>query len=347
MVRSDGAPGVLLAKFVAHSASHHHEVELQAKDEGDVENAGGHPWTIDQNIESTLLLFNHSPTAQVFTVRVTGGDVDWQREYRLASMQTKAISIRDLVEQQVKDDTGKVLPKGTVTGETSWLVTDFKKASGRLVQSDRSTGMARNFSCGYSGLLCGSSISIFWLATAPGYLINYASITGITCTSGLPNACSGQQTGTANFSTQWSSLNTGIAAITGSTTSPPVNVTGVAVGSTTMTGRLQSQYCTNGQSDPISTGQKLTVFSVDCSDTATKQTIPVGWNKGTCTLGATLGPFPAGGTCVTTGPNNQYVYHSGGQTHHVGPIPVRIADNGCTHFIDGISIAYTDSVTTP
>jgi hypothetical protein len=251
LVKSDGAPGSLMAKFVSRSESQHHGVELQAKDEADMENAGGHPWSIEQNIESTLLLFNHSTTSQVFTVRVTGGGVDWQKEYRFAPMQTKAISIRDLVEQQVKDDKGKVLPKGTTSGETSWLVTDLKKASGRLLQSDRSTGMARNFSCGYSGLLCGVNMTIYQAYAAPNYLINYANITGITCTSGGPNACSGQRTGSANFSTSWWSNNTTIAAINGSTTSPPVSVKGVKQGATTITGRLDSQYCSTGQSGPV------------------------------------------------------------------------------------------------
>jgi hypothetical protein len=250
-VHSDGAPGVLMAKFVSRSESGRQGVELQAKDEADMENAGGHPWSIEQNTESTLLLFDHSTSSQVFTARVTGGGVDWQKEYRLASMQTKAISIRDLVEQRVKDDTGKVLPKGTISGETSWLVTDMKKASGRLLQSDRSTGMARNFSCGYSGLLCGVNMSIYQAYAAPNYLINYANITGYTCTSGLPNACSGARTGSANFTTSWWSNNTAIATIPGSKISPPVAVQGVKQGATTINGRLDSPYCSAGQSGPV------------------------------------------------------------------------------------------------
>jgi hypothetical protein len=280
---------------------------------------------------------------------VTGSGVDWQKEYKLASMQTKAISIRDLIEQQVKDDTGKTLPKDATTGETSWLVTDMKQASGRLLQSDRSTAMARNFSCGYSGLLSGVNMTIYQVATAPDYLINYANITGITCTSGLPNACSGARTGTANFTTQWWSSNTGIASIPGSTTSPPVSAQGVAMGSTQINGRLQSQYCSTGQSGPISTGKKLTLFLVDCSNTSTNQIIHAGWNDGTpggCSLSADLGPFPQGGTCTATGGNNQYVYHSGG-THHISVDNVRIANNGCTQFIDGLTQAYVDIVTQP
>lgn len=139
VVSSDGAAGAVMAKLVSHGDSQLHEVELQAKDAADVDNAGGHPWSIEGNVESTLLLFNHSNSSQTFTVRVSGGGVDWQKEYPLASLQTKAISIRDLVEQQTKDDNAKTLPKGATTGETSWLVTDMKKASGRLLQSDRAT----------------------------------------------------------------------------------------------------------------------------------------------------------------------------------------------------------------
>jgi hypothetical protein len=88
-------------------------------------------------------------------------------------------------------------------------------------------------------------------AEPANYLINYANITGYTCTSGLPNACSGARTGSANFKTSWWSNNTTIASIPGSTTRPPVAVKGVKQGATTITGRLDSPYCSTGTSGPI------------------------------------------------------------------------------------------------
>lgn len=264
LVHSDGAPGALMAKFVSQGDSRLHEVELQAKDEADMQNAGAHPWSIEDNTESTLLLFNHSKTTQVFTATVSAGGIDWQKEYKLASLQTKAISIRELVEEQIKDDKGQRLPQNSKTGETSWLVTDFAKGSGRLLQSDRSLAMARNFSCGYSGLLCASSFTIVYDVFG-NTVLQFGDITGITCTSGLPNACSGARTGTANFSTTWTTQYPNVLSISGSSTNPSVYLKGVSSGSSQINGRIQSQYCSSGQGG---TGTGCTVSIVPGSFTA-------------------------------------------------------------------------------
>jgi hypothetical protein len=246
IVYSDGAPGDLIAKYVSRGDSQLHEVELQAKDYGDMQNAGGHPWSIEGSAESTLLLFNHSNSMQAFTVRVSTASVEWQKEFTLAPMQTKAIGIRELVDEQVKDDRGRTLPKDSQSGEAGWLVTDFATSSGRLLQSDRSIGMARNFSCGYSGLLCGASITFYHTLLPDGIVEEFADLTGITCTSGQPNECSGQQTGTANFSTTWVSVSPSIASISGSSTSPSVNMLGAALGTSQVNGQLRSTYCSTG-----------------------------------------------------------------------------------------------------
>jgi hypothetical protein len=246
VIESDGSPGDLIAKFVAKGNSQLHELELQAKDEAEMANAGAHPWSIEGNTDSTLLLFNHSTTPQTFTVTVSGLGFEWQKEYELESMQTEAIGIRELIQEQVEDDKGNTLPKNATSGEAGWLVTNFAKGSGRLLQSDRLVGMARNFSCGYSGLLCGSSVVFDYTTLADGGIAEFADITGLTCTSGEPNACSGQQTGTANFTTKWVSLSTNIASISGSSTSPPVNLSGVAVGTSQVNGHISSEYCQSG-----------------------------------------------------------------------------------------------------
>jgi hypothetical protein len=219
---------------------------LQAKDEADMENAGAHPWSIEGNTDSTLLLFNHSTTPQTFTVTVTSAGFDWQKEYKLTSMQTKAIQIRELIDEQVKDDKGKTQPKNAESGETGWLVTNFAKGSGRLLQSDRSAGMARNFSCGYSGLLCGAQTSFYNRFLSDGTIAEFADIIGITCTGGTPNACAGQQTGTAYFNTGWISLSPNVAAISGSNSYHVVNLLGVSGGTSTVNGHFSSAYCSSG-----------------------------------------------------------------------------------------------------
>jgi hypothetical protein len=229
-------------------------------------------------------LFNHSASPQTFTVTVSGGGIDWQKEYYLASMQTKAINIRDLIAEQATDDKGSTLPKNLTSGETGWLVADAAKGSGRLMQSDRSTGMARNFSCGYSGLLCGATVSLYFTTFPDGAVQEFAAITGITCTSGTPNACSGQHTGTANFTTSWVSLSPSIASISGSSTSPPVSLQAVSGGTSQVNGHISSSYCQSGgggtatvqipTADPIISTASQGAISCTINGTA-----GAGWNR--------------------------------------------------------------------
>lgn len=71
-----------------------------------IEDAGSHPWSIENGILSTLLLFNHSPKPQYFNVRIANDRVVWLKVYKLNSMETKAISINDLISSQEKETTG-------------------------------------------------------------------------------------------------------------------------------------------------------------------------------------------------------------------------------------------------
>ncbi len=101
IVSSDGAPGALMGKLISRTESSDHAVELQAKDELDDHNAGEHPWSIEGGTESTVLLFNHGRKPQSFTVSLGSSDT-WQKAYKLAPMQTLAIGVRTLIDNQVK-----------------------------------------------------------------------------------------------------------------------------------------------------------------------------------------------------------------------------------------------------
>ncbi len=116
LIISDGAPGDVVAKLVARSDSRLREVELLGKDLKDPQNGGNHPWSIENGTDSTLLLFNTSSAPQYFNVEIAAGSTVWRKAYQLQPMQTKAISIHDLVKQKVKDDKGILLPNDIWTG---------------------------------------------------------------------------------------------------------------------------------------------------------------------------------------------------------------------------------------
>jgi hypothetical protein len=249
---SDGAPGALMAKFVSTSDTQLHEVELQAKDASDMDNAGNHPWSIAQSTESTLLLFNHSGTAQNFDVSIFSHGATWQKTYKLAPMQTKAVSIRELIENRVKDDSGNVLPKDAQSGEINWMDAVTGKGSGRMLESDKSAAMARNFSCGWSGLLCGLEFYQYLSDLGFGQTGEFGDMLPITCTSGEPQYCSGQQTGTGgSFTYSWTSGTPSVASVYGDSTLADVSLLGNSLGTSQVHGRVQSQYCFVGGGGPV------------------------------------------------------------------------------------------------
>jgi hypothetical protein len=98
-----------------------------------------------------------------FNVKIGSGGVLWQQPYLLAPMETRAISIRDLIAGQIKDQDGKLLPQSLESGEIGWFNANPAEGKGRLMQIDpasqtvaANTRVARNFSCSYTYVLCGS-----------------------------------------------------------------------------------------------------------------------------------------------------------------------------------------------
>ncbi len=172
LVISDGAPGDMMAKLVSTSDSRLREVESEAKDENAPENGGNHPWSLDQDTESTLLLFNHSAKPQKFNVGIGNVRTVWQKVFELAPMQTEAISIRSLIQERVKDDAGQTMPLGILSGVVDWYTFDSGVGNGRILQSSRRLAMARNFGCVSPMALC-----VVYMHPAPVSLLGGQSVT--------------------------------------------------------------------------------------------------------------------------------------------------------------------------
>jgi hypothetical protein len=152
---SDAAPGELMTKLVAKSDSVLHQVEVLGKDEMGVENAGNHPWSLRQGTESVLFLFNPGSEVQPFTVIVsTGNTVGWRKKYELKPMETTAIDIRRLLQDQLPDDSKTTLPPDALYGEVTWISPGKNPGMGRILQSNSDAAMARSFSCTYTSAPC-------------------------------------------------------------------------------------------------------------------------------------------------------------------------------------------------
>src|SRR5450755_884141 len=166
IVQSGAAPGTLFASPAAVGAPGFGLVVQIGKDELTLANGGGHPWDLSGGQDAVLLLFNHSALAKYFNVKIGCGGVLWQQPYLLPPLETRAISIRELIAGQIKDQDGKLLPQSLESGEIGWFNANPAEGKGRLMQIDpasqtvaANTRMARNFSCSYTYVLCGASLS--------------------------------------------------------------------------------------------------------------------------------------------------------------------------------------------
>lgn len=261
VIRSDGAAGDLVAKLVSSSESELRQVELLGKDEKDHQNGGNHPWSIDGADEATLILFNHSNAIKLFNVQVSADGAVWEKSYNLESMQTEAISLRGLIRDRVKDEKGRTIPEDSLSGQVAWFTLSYGEGKGRLIQTNRTAAMARNFSCGSVTVLCGSifvpDITIFNLED----VITFGTIEPEFCTSDDNNICRGTKSGGGNAAYSWSVTDANIAAINGSSTVKSVNLKGMAPGSTPVSHNAQAGHCGSGGSNPAKV-QKPTSLKV-------------------------------------------------------------------------------------
>lgn len=237
---SDQAPGDVVGNIASKSDTGIRWVELPGKDMDNSHNGGNHPWTVADGTDSTILLFNQTAAAENFTVRVDSGQAVWTKKYTVAPLATKAIDIDELIEDQVKDDHGSVLPKGLESGEANWLEARQFGGTGRLLQSNPSQYAARSFSCGEEGVIIGSD----WYPYITSELAGQTNFLGeLDAQVGLTEdfGCSGDYVGDSNdYEYSWGSENTSIATIPNYGDGPDVE--GVSSGSAWIDGSVWDQY---------------------------------------------------------------------------------------------------------
>ena len=190
-VKSDQPSGQVQSKVVSRGDGDLYQVELLGKDSSDQENAGGHPWTTSGDYESHLLLFNHDAKATHFTVQIIAGSANWKKTYILASNETREISINQLIADGTKDDEGHSIGSSNRIGVVYWSTGEPKRGTGRLLVSSRSAVLARNFSCGYTYVVCGMGLSVYNGGFIPilGYT-DYSNVAPQYCLAWGPGACS-------------------------------------------------------------------------------------------------------------------------------------------------------------
>src|SRR5271165_4419716 len=258
IVQSNAPPGTFFASVASVGSSGFGLVEQIGKDQQKTDNGGGHPWDLTGGQDAVLLLFNHSTAAKYFNVKIGNGGIAWQQAWQLAPMETRAISIRELIADQVKDKKGAVLPPTLEQGEISWFNPNPAEGKGRLMQIDPSsqtvagnTRAARNFSCGYNFVLCGAYLDTAAITFADGTSsspLYLGAVEPMICTAWNPNACSGQSysDGGSGYNYYWESNVPSVATVYGSSTSSTATFWGVSPGTGGATGFVESAYCDMG-----------------------------------------------------------------------------------------------------
>lgn len=361
VVRSDGQPGDVIAKMMFKAVGPLPNIEVLGKDEFHTQTAGDHPWSVENGIRSTLFLFNHSTSQKEITVRLGSGTDVWMKMYTLSPNETRALSINDLLQAETLDMKGHIFPLTKTTGEAAWWSPSGSspQVSGRVVQIDAAETMARNFSCyNYEGL-CALSVLSDPLNLAFQGDGGLGSSTTFCMYPSAPNSCpnDGQYAASGTSLTwSWSSANSSVASVVSGAATSTSTWKGMATGSTrsSVTAKVSSNYqnsCTGGGA--VSVGIQLTIGLTDCSDTAKTGQIYAGWylnpnNLGGCAVSENVpkAALPLGGTCNVGGgaPTYYSFKNANGTTTYVYPTRTRMADSGCTTFIDGLSGVVTSTV---
>ena len=251
IVKSDLPSGELQSKLVSRSDGPLYEVEMLAKDEKITQNGGGHPWLTGDGTESHLLLFNHSESVKSVAVTIANGLSMWKKTYRIAALDTRQLSINQIIHDRVKDNSGKTLDSKYQDGVVLWSTANPGDITGRLLVSNRASAMAHNFSCGNFVVLCGGmNLSVYNNGFIPidGYT-DYGDAAPTCCYAWGPGQCGGTSAG-CSASYSWSLGNTGIVNFNApyDQSSPAPNLKGVAGGSTWASVQATENGCSSSGS---------------------------------------------------------------------------------------------------
>lgn len=241
IVNAAGAPGDVAVKLLVHTNTSPADAEILTKDAFVDEDAGIHPWSLEDGNRSTLLLFNQSQEPHIFHVLLSGGGTSWSNDFVLSPLETKSLSITDVIKEQVSDSSGRKFPPTTTLGVGRWFVSGAGIGKGRMLVSNTTNGMARSFSCGnyvtVDGAIWNGSIS----KVAKNVPLDIGSVEGMLFLVTGGSGCVGTSEGYGDdpsWAYSYSSNNTGIAKVALDGNGIDADVTGVSGGTATISGSV-------------------------------------------------------------------------------------------------------------
>jgi hypothetical protein len=253
IVTTKGTPGTYQAKLVSRSTGTLYQVELLAKETLEMNNAGVHPWTLQGDTESHIVLFNHSKSDKKVGIFINAaGSTLWASETVLAASETREVSINKLQRDQIADDQGRRLPITAKEGVVDWMSPESGDVTGRLMVTSRSAAMARNFSCGTYKSECSLEFSTYFSDITVGSPLQMYGAAAEICINSQPLQCSNASStnGTVNYS--WNVGAASIIKLNASTeqTKPSPMLLGVSGGTGTATVVASAGACQSTGSAP-------------------------------------------------------------------------------------------------
>lgn len=216
IVSSDQQPGDLIAKIVSSSDSAPNQLEQLAKDGLDDRNGGAHPWTLQGNARSDLILFNHSSKTEPFNIWITSEDgTQWNQSIKLAPFETRTVSINDLIRNKTPDSHGHTLPATALGGSVVWQTPVPGTGSGHILIRNEANASGESFSCGVYSSICGGEFTPYTTSYNVGQSGTFGDFEADVCLGSSPGQCSGTFVGTGNdYTYSWQSSNPSVLAIT-------------------------------------------------------------------------------------------------------------------------------------
>jgi len=215
IVTGDQQPGDLIAKIVSSSDSAPNQLEQLAKDALDDRNGGAHPWTLQNNARSDLILFNHSSKTEPFNIWITSDDgTQWNQSIKLAPLETRTVSINDLVRNKTPDSHGRTLPATALGGSVVWQTPVPETGSGHILIRNEANATGESFSCGVYSSICGGEFTQYTTNYNVGQSGTFGDFEADVCLGSYPGQCSGTYVGTGNsYSYYWQSSNPNVLSI--------------------------------------------------------------------------------------------------------------------------------------
>jgi hypothetical protein len=228
----DGRPGDLLVSAGSVDQTGTYVLEVDPQGIGATHRRIGSYWSTANGNDTKFSLWN--PTNEVQDVTVTfyygDGSGNYAMPVHLDPQGSTTIDLKNLTDQKIPDANGTVIPPSEQQGSASFISSEPSKLMTLVIGGG--TLNVTTATCGYICIRCCAFDSFSLSPSSPGIAVGNNSQLEAEATD-----CSGAQGAVTVAS--WSSSNSGIATVSSATYSS-ASVTGVALGSTTITAQLGS-----------------------------------------------------------------------------------------------------------